>query len=146
MRSGLQLETKPKYERVSVDGKLKAFQSYIDERLEKYSLTSQRILEEILPQGFLGKYGIVNRYVRMKKGEYKIKAVLRFETIPGEQAQVDWAYFGEFYDSEKKKLVRLCCFLMVLGYSRMRFFHFFESDDTHNFLKGHNFAFEYFGG
>jgi hypothetical protein len=35
---------------------------------------------------------------------------------------------------------------MVLGYSRMRFIHFFESDDTHNFLKGHNLAFEYFGG
>ena len=146
VRAALRDEIAPKYERISTEGKLSGYRVYVDERLEKYNLTSQRIFEEIVLQGFCGRYGIVNRYVRMKKGEYKIKAVLRFETIPGEQSQVDWAYFGEFYDEEKKKHVRLCCFLMVLGYSRMKFIHFFESDDTHHFLKGHNLAFEYFGG
>jgi transposase len=45
VRSALHLEVRPKYERISSDGKLKAFQPYIDDRLEKYSLTSQRILE-----------------------------------------------------------------------------------------------------
>lgn len=71
---------------------------------------------------------------------------MRFETIPGEQAQVDWGYFGEFYDSDKKRFIRLCCFVMILGYSRTRFIHFFDGDNTTNFLKGHNLAFEYFGG
>lgn len=35
---------------------------------------------------------------------------------------------------------------MILGFSRTRFIHFFDGDKTYHFLKGHNLAFEYFGG
>ena len=30
-------------------------------------------------------------------------AVLRFETIPGEQTQVDWGYCGKIFDVEERK-------------------------------------------
>lgn len=135
-----------KYERTDSISILDNFKEYIDNRLEKYNLTSQKIFEELIPQGYSGKYGIVNHYVQKTKADYKVKATIRFETIPGEQAQVDWAYFGDFYDHEKNKIVRLCCFIMILGFSRMRFIHFFSSDDSHNFLTGHNLAFKFFGG
>lgn len=133
VRSALKSNSQPSYERKNTGSKLDPYKKYIDERLEKYNLTTVRIFEEITSQGYLGKYGIVNRYVKKIKSEYKIKAVLRFETIPGEQSQVDWAYFGDFYDQDKKKIIRLCCFIMVLGYSRMKYIHFFESDDVHSF-------------
>ena len=146
VRKAIYSDVAPKYERTVSGSILDDFKSYIDERLERFNLTSQRIHEELMDQGFQGKYGMVNKYVQNKKSEYKTKATLRFETIPGEQAQVDWAYLGEFYDQDKKKIIRLCCFLMILGYSRMRFIHFFESDDSHNFLTGHNLAFKFFDG
>ena len=132
-----------KYQRKESTSILDCYKSYIDNRLEKFNLTSQRIFEEISSQGYVGKYGMVNKYVQKTKDNYKVKATIRFETIPGEQAQVDWAYFGDFYDHDKKKLTRLCCFIMILGFSRMRFIHFFSSDDSHNFLTGHNLAFKF---
>lgn len=146
VRKAIYSNSAPKYKRTSSKSILDDFKSYIDERLEKFNLTSQRIHEELMDQGFQGSYGIVNKYVQSKKSDYKTKATLRFETIPGEQAQVDWGYFGDFYDLDQKKIIRLCCFVMILGYSRMRFIHFFESDDSHHFLLGHNLAFKYFGG
>lgn len=146
VRKAIYSESSPKYVRTSSGSILDAYKSYIDERLERFCLTSQRLHEELMDQGFQGKYGMVNKYVQSKKSEYKVKATLRFETIPGEQAQVDWGYFGDFYDQDKKKIIKLCCFVMILGYSRMRFIHFFESDDSHHFLIGHNLAFKFFGG
>lgn len=147
VRRALTTEDLPKYKRKSsADTKLEPYREYLETRLEKYNLTSMKLFNEIKDQGFNGKYGIVNIHVKKLKNNYRNQAVLRFETLPGEQAQVDWGYFGEFYDYEKKKWIKLCCFLMVLGYSRMKFIQFFEKDSTDEFLEGHNRAFEYFGG
>jgi transposase len=63
--------------------KLDNYKKYIDERLEKYNLSSIRIFEEVNMQGYIGKYGIVNQYVKQVKTEHKTIAVLRFETMPG---------------------------------------------------------------
>ena len=145
-RSAINKNSPPKYQRKESKSILDDYKNYIDSRLELYNLTSQKIHEELITQGYSGQYGIVNKYVQKTKDEYKTKAVMRFETIPGEQAQVDWGYFGEFYDQDKKRFIRLCCFVMILGFSRTRFIHFFDGDNTTNFLKGHNLAFEYFGG
>ena len=137
----------PKYERKTLKGsKLDPFKSYIDQRLEKFNLTAEKLYFELQKQGYGGRYGIVNKYVSDVKNRLNTKAVLRFETLPGEQSQVDWAYFGDFYDHSLGRKIRLCCFLMVLGFSRMRFIYFFDGDDTGNFLQGHNLAFSYFGG
>lgn len=146
VRSALKTESIPKYERVPVSSIIDSFKNYIDSRLELYNLTTTKVLTELKNQGYEGGYGILNKYVQSKKGDLRSKAVMRFETLPGEQSQVDWGYFGEFYDQEKKKVIKLCCFLMVLGFSRMRFIHFFEKDDTEHFLMGHNLAFQSFGG
>lgn len=137
----------PKYERkILKRSKLDPFKIYIDQRLEKFNLTGEKLYLELQKQGYSGRYGILNKYVSEVKKRLNTKAVLRFETLPGEQSQVDWAYFGDFYDDTLGRKIRLCCFLMVLGFSRMRFIHFFDGDDTSNFLQGHNLAFSYFGG
>ena len=136
----------PEYHRKKRQGILDEFKEYIDRRLEKYNLTSQKLYEEIQKQGYKGGYSSVNKYVKIKKDELKLKAVIRFESMPGEQSQVDWGYCGKIYDREQRKEIRLYCFVMILGYSRMRYVEFFEDQKMQNFLEGHNNAFKYFGG
>jgi len=65
-------------------------------------------------------------------------------TLPGEEAQVDWASFGEV-DVEGTQR-RLSCFLMVLSYSRALYLEFAFDQKMESFLRGHVHAFEAFGG
>ena len=91
IRSALKTESAPKYERKVEPSILDSFKSYIDSRLDQYSLTASKILNEIKEQGYIGSYGILNKYVQNKKGEFRSRAVMRFETLPGEQSQVFYA-------------------------------------------------------
>ncbi len=136
----------PRYKRSQQGSELDPYKEYINNRLDNYNLTSEKLYEELQRQGYSRKYGIVNLYVREKKKDLKILAVLRFETLPGEQSQVDWGSCGEIYDVEKRRWIKLNCFTMILGYSRMRFVRFYEKQDIVSFLDGHNKAFEYYGG
>jgi len=44
--------------------------------------------------------------------------------MPGLQAQVNWAFFEDHVVLENGKLKKLYCFLIILGYSRMRCIEF----------------------
>jgi transposase len=136
----------PKYKRETRGSILDAYKEYISSRLEKINLTASKLYDEIKTTGYQGKYSLVAEYVSSIKKEQKNLAVLRFETIAGEQSQVDWGYFGQLYDKKQKKWIELHCFFMILGYSRMLYIEFFERAHLSNFLKGHNNAFKYFGG
>jgi len=48
----------------------------------------------------------------------KAKATIRYETEPGEKAQVDWTHFGYIIDLDGTRRP-LYCFVMVLSYSRI---------------------------
>lgn len=72
------------------------------------------------------------------------EAFLTLRTLPGEQAQVDWAHFGQRQVPGGKR--RLMAFLMVLSYSRRIFLRFFYGARLPNFLAGHIQAFAFFGG
>jgi len=146
VRRNLEKSTLPKYMRKELPSKLDRYKSYIEERLSKYNLSSYKLYEEVVKQGYRGKYGILNIFVRSKKKELKLSAVLRFETLPGEQAQVDWGFCGYIYDVEQRQLIKLYCFVIVLGFSRVKYVEFFTKQDTQSFLEGHNRAFKYFGG
>ncbi len=50
------------------------------------------------------------------------EAYLLLRTLPGEQAQVDWAYFGHHTAGRARR--PLMAFVMVLSYSRHLFVHF----------------------
>ena len=145
--NNLRKDHTPKYERkIKKKSKLASYKEYIEKRLEQYNLSSQKLYEEVKKQGYTGGYGIVNLFVREIKKDLKTKAVIRFETLPGQQAQVDWAYCGQIYDRLENRYINVYCFLMILGYSRTKYIEFFTSQDLSNFLKGHNNAFRYFGG
>jgi len=76
--------------------------AYLRSRLAEYpALTAQRLLREIAARGYTGGYSMVRDEVRALRpaGGGKGYAV-RFETLPGEQAQVDFAQFRVVFTAE----------------------------------------------
>ena len=98
--------------------KLDTFKSQIDLWLEEAPYSAVRILEKLQEQGFDGKYSIVKEYVRGKKMDLDEKATVRFETMPGQQGQMDWGFFEDHMVLEDGQIKKLYCFLLVLGYSK----------------------------
>lgn len=126
--------------------KLDEYKQQIDLWLEDAPYSAVRILEKLTEQGFDGKYSIVKEYVRGKKKDLDEKATVRFETMPGLQGQVDWAFFEDHLVSEGRELRKLYCFLMILGYSRMRYIEFVTDMSTNTLIRCHQNAFRYFNG
>ena len=63
---------------------------YITERLENYpDLSAQQLFDDITGKGYGGSYRSVRRYVASIRPR-KFREYKPFETLPGEQAQVDW--------------------------------------------------------
>lgn len=123
---------------------LDPFKDHIRARLREYNLSAVRLLDEIRQQGYGGKYTVVKRFVREVKATQAIQAVVRFESQPGGQGQVDWAEFGTVVlDGEERKLY---LFPMILGWSRMRYAEWALDMSTPTFIRCHLNAFEFFGG
>ena len=137
-------EEHPKRKEQSQGSILDPYKEYINQRLEKYDLTATRILRETRERGYPGSYTILRNYVRQVKGAKPQPAFVRFETSPGEQAQMDWSDFGWVeFDGQRRKL---WCFAMVLGYSRTLYIEFSHSQNLISLGKAHINAFRYFGG
>ena len=126
--------------------KLDAYKQQIDQWLEEAPYSAVRILEKLQEQGFEGKYSIVKEYVRGKKMDLEEKATVRFETMPGKQGQMDWGFFEDHLVYEDGKWKKLYCFLMILGYLRMRYIEFVTDMSTNTLIRCHQNAFRYFGG
>jgi transposase len=104
---------------------LEPYKAYIKKRLESYNLSAKRLWKEIQAHGFRGSYSTVKPYVREIKGIYRHKLTERYETLPGEQAQMDWGECGLIEENGKNK--KLYVFTYVLGYSRMMYCEFTTS-------------------
>lgn len=126
--------------------KLDPYKEQIMIWLEEAPYSALRILEKIQEQGFDGCYSIVKHFVRGKKEQLDEKATVRFETMPGLQGQVDWAFFEDHLVLENGKQKKLYCFLMILGYSRMRYIEFVTDMSTNTLIRCHQNAFRYFHG
>ena len=124
--------------------KLDPYKPYIEEKINEGPYTAARLFREIKEMGFDGEMTIVKDFVRKIRPKQGVPAVLRYETKPGIQAQVDWGEVGKVEVDGKIK--KLFCFSMILGYSRMRYVEFTLSTDTFTLLQCHLNAFQYFGG
>lgn len=140
-------ETKPVY---SLSGpkasKLDPYRRQIEQWLEEAPYSARKIYEKLLEQEFEGKYSIVKAIVHDLKKEQDEKATVRFETMPGLQGQVDWAFFEDHLVPEDGRMKKLYCFLMILGFSRMRYIEFVTDMSTSTLIRCHQSAFRYFGG
>lgn len=130
--------------RAKKESKLDEYKEYIITKLHEEPYTASRLYREIQEMGFTGKYTIVKDLVRETRPEPRVPAVLRYETKPGVQSQVDWSEFGRIEIDGKTK--KLYCFNMILSYSRMRYIEFTLSIDATTLIKCHLNAFRYFGG
>lgn len=124
-----------------VDG----FKAKIDEILEANSYhNGELIYERLVKMGYAGKISVMKDYVASVRRKLALQAVMRFETEPGLQAQVDWKEFGK--QTVDGRVTKLYAFVMVLGYSRKAFVLFTTGMDTATLLACHALAFAYFGG
>ncbi|MBI1748665.1 MAG: IS21 family transposase [Acidobacteria bacterium] len=126
---------------------LDPFKPYLERRFNEYRLSAVRLLAEIRPMGYTGSIDIVRRYLQTlrphKRGLEKL--TVRFETPPGQQAQVDWGYCGRFTDTQGR-MVPLYVFVIVLSFSRYLYVEFTTSMDTATLIACHRQAFAFFGG
>lgn len=125
--------------------KLDPFKPYIDTILkDDPSINREVLLRRLRRQKYDGGITILRDYAAKKSEEITQKAIIRFETEPGYQAQVDWKVLGKrLVDG---RLQKLYAFVMVFGYSRKPFVIHTTSMDMATFLMCHVLAFAYFGG
>ena len=70
--------------------KIDDFKDIIKDKYLNCNATGYSIYLFIKDKGYSGGYTTVQNYIRLLKNERAKKASVRFETPPGEQAQVDW--------------------------------------------------------
>lgn len=128
-------------------GKLEPFREYLLQRIDEGCLNGSVLLEEITKQGYTGKSSILSHFLTPIRRERvrKAEATARFETLPGKQAQVDWASFGKVFDPREKRWKKLYGFVFTLGYSRACYLEFTTSCDLEHFLECHLQAFAALG-
>ena len=132
---------KPRAKRGS---KLDAYKEYIDVRVLEGLENCVVLLREIQALGYDGGYTTLKNYVHPRRRPRQPKATVRFETAPGEQAQVDWGVVS--YEGEDGRKHRMWVFVMVLGFSRAIYAEFVRRADVPTFIRCHLNAFDYFGG
>ena len=123
------------------------FLPYVRERLAAFpGLTAVRLWRELRERGYAGGYTAVKRAVRGVRPDPVASFEVRFETAPGEQAQVDLARFEvEFTDEPGVKRI-VWLFSLVLGYSRLIWGRFVVHQDMQSVLRCHIAALEAIGG
>jgi len=120
------------------------FEPYLRERLGEGVENCEVLLREIRAKGYRGGYGTLKAFVRPLRRGRQVKATVRFETQPGEQAQVD---FGRFrYKLPEGGTRSYWGFVMVLSWSRAIYVEFVPKADTAAFIRCHLNAFAHFGG
>src|SRR5690625_3471730 len=96
IRKWLKSDKAPRYTRSSGPSKLDPYKNYIMKRMSEGVFNCEVLLREITEQGYTGKRTILKDFVQPFRQQFKVEAVRRFETLPGEQMQADWGYLGTF--------------------------------------------------
>jgi transposase len=124
---------------------LERFLPFIDETLERYPrLVSTRLYDMLRERGYDGSMRTLRRHVARVRPRAKAEAFLRVQTLPGEQAQVDWAHVGELPVAGGKRA--LWAFVMVLAHSRASFAELVLSLDVHSLRRSLVRAAAFYGG
>jgi transposase len=122
--------------------KLDAFKGYIIERLRAAAperIPASVLLMELRERGYSGGYTMLKVFVASLQPPEAAEPVIRFETAPGEQMQVDWAVI-------RRGENRLSVFVATLGWSRATYAEFVTDERVETLIEAHENAFLVFGG
>jgi transposase len=126
--------------RRSGPAKLDPYKPIIEARLATYpELSAVRLFEEVRAAGYPGGLAQLQVFVRQVRPRPAPEPVVRFETPPGHQAQVDFA-------TVRFPWGRRYALLVVLGYSRLLWVQFYPRQTMTTVMRGLEAAFAYFGG
>ena len=119
---------------------LSPYEAIITTRLATYpELSAVRLFDEVRAAGYSGGITQVREYVVRVRPRPEPEPVVRYETAPGHQAQVDFAEFrlpwGKRY-----------ALVVVLGYSRLLWLRFYSRQTLATVISGLEEVFAYWGG
>jgi transposase len=134
--------------RVGRPGKLAPYRDYLRERITAFpDLSAVRLTREIRDRGYQGAYTAVKRFLAgVRPADRPRPFEIRFETPPGQQAQVDFARFVITFTDEPEITRIVWLFSLVLGHSRYIFARFVLHQDLQTLLRCHMLAFAAIGG
>ena len=122
--------------------KLDGYREYLKARVEAAKpdwIPATVLFDEIVGLGYSGGVRMVSGYLATLKPKRKDDPLVRFETLPGQQMQVDWGSF-------KLDRQRISLFVATLGWSRFTFGLFVENEQFETLRDCHEQAFDAFGG
>lgn len=125
--------------------KLDTYKDQMKQLLEKYpDITAIRMREELGAAGYDGGITILRERMQLLRPRPKREPVVRFESEPAEQGQMDWSpYTIDFTRSGKTTVL---CFSYILGFSRRQYIDFVTHRDFYTLIRRHVDAFGYYGG
>jgi len=144
VRKYLEEGSVPVYRKSARVSALAPYYGMIGDWLAAQDYRATKVYDLVQLEGYRGSYDVVRRYVKTIKEDRDRRAYIRFETMPGQQAQVDFADFQILNPDGTTTTVY--CFVMVLGYSRHMYIEFVEWCTMTSFLSCHQHAFGFFGG
>ncbi len=118
--------------------------SFVRQVLDQHPrLRATRIHQMIRERGYTGSVIQLRRAVARLRPTAR-EPFLKLQAFPAEQAQVDWAHFGQVAVGRARRT--LSCFVATLSWSRALYLEFFFDQTMENFLRGHVHAFEDWSG
>ena len=125
--------------------KTDGFEKIIEEKVKTTAPAIAIYHYLVKSHGYKGSYSTLKRYIHNLNIEKQHNAIIRFETDPGIQAQVDWKESLKF-KTKDGETIKFNVFLMILGFSRTKFLMVTETRDLQQVEFSLACAFRYFGG
>jgi transposase len=121
------------------------YRPFIAQRGPEVNWNGRVLHRELQGVGFAGTYQQVQRAIQPLRADraWATVATVRFETSPGQQAQVD---FGQTRLWIGDRCERIHVFVMTLSYSRRLWVQAYPHEQLRALLDGHEQAFQHFGG
>lgn len=143
VRKYLRSQAQPGYSpRPEHPRKLDAFKAYIEQRIEAarpHWIPATVIEREIRALGYQGSIRTLRYFLAERRPPPRPDPVVRFETYPGQQMQVDWGVF-------RRGKASLSAFVATLGWSRYSYVEFVTDERFETLKRCHENAFAYFQG
>lgn len=143
VRKYIRTNKKPVYQTRPVkEKKLDKYRNYLIERIEKAlpnRIPAPVLLREIQEKGYSGQITTLRMFLKDYQQKQLKEPIVRFETEPGEQCQVDWTWM-------QKGEQRIGAFVGILGFSRKAYVEFVDNEKEETLLRCHQNMFDYFEG